>query len=292
MIPKIDTGELEFMQPLHHASIRWAEHGYPSDLARWHHHDEVEIHLVRQGFGQMMVGDALLPFSPGQVSMIGRNVPHNWISDIDVDEYLGRRDVLCQFRGEQIESMASSFPELLSFGRLMSRSSRVIVLTGESRQRVASILESMGKHGDIDRFVDLMSMLAAFAQAPESEWAMVLDDNYVPNTKFDATGRINAAISYVNEHLAETITVEDVAKVVVMHPNAFSRFFHATSGMRFSELVTRLRISKACRLLVSTGLNVAQIRKEVGYTNAANFNRSFRKEIGMTPSQYRKQHRD
>ncbi|KAA8826738.1 AraC family transcriptional regulator [Bifidobacterium reuteri] len=292
MIPKIDTGELEFMQPLHHASIRWAEHGYPSDLARWHHHDEVEIHLIRQGVGQMMVGNALLPFSPGQVSMIGRNVPHNWISDIDVDEYLGRRDVLCQFRGEQIESMASSFPELLSFGKLMSRSNRVIVLTGESRQRVASILESMGKHGDIDRFVDLMSILAAFAQAPEGEWAMVLDDNYVPNTKFDATGRINAAISYVNEHLAEAITVEDVAKVVVMHPNAFSRFFHATSGMRFSELVTRLRISKACRLLVSTGLNVAQIRKEVGYTNAANINRSFLKEIGMTPSQYRKQHRD
>ncbi|WP_152208951.1 AraC family transcriptional regulator [Bifidobacterium cebidarum] len=292
MSTKFNTGEFEFMEPLHNVSIRWAEHGYPSDLARWHHHDEVEIHLIRQGFGQMMVGDMLLPYAPGQVSMIGRNVPHNWISDIDAGERLDRRDVFCQFRDEQIESLSIQFPETLPFRRLMSRSNRVIVLQGESRRRVANILEVMGEHSETDRFVDLMSILSTFVQAPDDEWNMVLDGNYAPSTRFDATGRINAVISYVNEHLSDDITVQDVAKVVVMHPNAFSRFFHATSGMRFSDLVTRLRISKACRLLVSTGLSIAQIRKEVGYSNAANFNRSFLKEVGSTPSEYRRQHRD
>ncbi|KFI92626.1 AraC family transcriptional regulator [Bifidobacterium saguini DSM 23967] len=292
MIAKFNTGEFEFMEPLHNASIRWAEHGYPSELARWHHHDEIEIHLIRQGFGQMMVGDTLLPFIPGQVSMIGRNVPHNWISDIEAGERLNHRDIFCHFSDEQVEALSVQFPETLPFRRLISRSNRVIILRGESRRRVAKIMESMGQHGETDRFVDLMSILAIFAQAPDDEWSMVLNGNYAPNTRFDTTGRINTVISYINEHLGDDITVQDVAKIVVMHPNAFSRFFHAASGMRFSELVTRLRISKACRLLVSTGLSIAQIRKEVGYPNAANFNRSFLKEVGVTPSEYRKQHRD
>lgn len=64
------------------ASVRWAKHGYPSSLAKWHHHPHIEIHLIREGTGLMMAGNAVVPYEAGQVALIGSNLPHNWVSDI------------------------------------------------------------------------------------------------------------------------------------------------------------------------------------------------------------------
>ena len=57
--------------------------------------------------------------------------------------------------------------------------------------------------------------------------------------------------------------------------------------MTFSDLVKRLRIASACRLLDQSDASVAQISVEVGYRNLANFNRQFRAEMSMTPRVYR-----
>ena len=68
---------LEVIMPVGDASIRWAKHGYPNRLAKWHHHPEIEIHLIREGVGHMMAGDGLVPFSAGQVALIGSGLHHN-----------------------------------------------------------------------------------------------------------------------------------------------------------------------------------------------------------------------
>lgn len=49
------------------SSIRWFEHGYPHRLARWHHHPEVEVHLILTSSGTALVGDAAVAFSPGDL---------------------------------------------------------------------------------------------------------------------------------------------------------------------------------------------------------------------------------
>lgn len=51
-----DSGVLEIIVPDAQASVRWAKHGYPSSLAKWHHHPHIEIHLIREGTGLMMAG--------------------------------------------------------------------------------------------------------------------------------------------------------------------------------------------------------------------------------------------
>jgi len=57
--------------------------------------------------------------------------------------------------------------------------------------------------------------------------------------------------------------------------------------MTFPDMVRRLRIANACRLLDQTESSVATISAAVGYRNLANFNRQFRAETGHTPSAYR-----
>lgn len=77
-----DSGVLEIIVPDAQASVRWTKHGYPSSLAKWHYHPHIEIHLIREGTGLMMAGNAVVPYEAGQVALIGSNLPHNWVSDI------------------------------------------------------------------------------------------------------------------------------------------------------------------------------------------------------------------
>ena len=72
-----DSGVLEIIVPDAQASVRWVKHGYPSSLAKWHHHPHIEIHLIREGTGLMMAGNAVVPYEAGQVALIGSNLPHN-----------------------------------------------------------------------------------------------------------------------------------------------------------------------------------------------------------------------
>ena len=60
--------------------IRCLSHGYPTPLARWHFHDEYELHLIVATSGKTFVGDWIGPFQPGHLVLCGPRLPHNWIS--------------------------------------------------------------------------------------------------------------------------------------------------------------------------------------------------------------------
>ncbi len=285
-----DNGILEVIVPDPGTVLRWHCHGYPDLLARWHHHPEVEFHLIREGTGQMMIGDALVPFEAGQVTLIGGGVPHNWLSDLGVGESLGHRDVLCQVRPERLTALAEIFAEAAPVRVLLERSSHGIALEGEPASRAAGVLDAMGTHTGVGRLADLLALIAVFCEAPDSQWHSLVTPGYQPDLTPDTAHRINTALAVISQNLS-TVNLADVADSVAMSPGAFSRFFHQASGITFSDLVRRLRISRACHLLTSTDLPISRIQEDCGYRNPSNFNRRFREETGTTPREYRRDHR-
>jgi AraC family transcriptional regulator len=76
----------------------------------------------------------------------------------------------------------------------------------------------------------------------------------------------------------------DVAQTSVYH---FSRLFHASVGMPPHQYLTQIRIEKAKALLRVPRFNVAQIAAETGFANSSHFGKSFRRAVGVTPSQYK-----
>ena len=73
-------------------SFRWNMHRYPHPLAKWHHHPELEIHLIQLTNGRMMIGDQVSRFTPGTLVMTGPNLPHNFVSDNTPDLPVADRD--------------------------------------------------------------------------------------------------------------------------------------------------------------------------------------------------------
>ena len=74
------TPEFEFVDGTDD-SIRYLEHGWPTDLCRWHSHEELELHLITETRGKTFVGDYIGEFVPGSLFLVGPHLPHNWITD-------------------------------------------------------------------------------------------------------------------------------------------------------------------------------------------------------------------
>jgi AraC-like DNA-binding protein len=101
--------------------------------------------------------------------------------------------------------------------------------------------------------------------------------------------RISEVVDYITENYSSQFSMADIAKRTGMDSSQFSRYFSKASGNTFTGFVNRLRINKACQLLMETDQYISTICYHVGYNNVANLNRRFIEIKIMTPSDYRKQ---
>jgi two-component system, response regulator YesN len=90
---------------------------------------------------------------------------------------------------------------------------------------------------------------------------------------------------YIEENYAST-SLEDAAAFMNMNPFYLSKYFKKMSGTGFSDYLLKLRMEKAQRLISKVDLKIHQIGKIVGYSNANNFSRAFRKYYGKSPGNY------
>lgn len=103
---------------------------------------------------------------------------------------------------------------------------------------------------------------------------------------------IQKALDYVAMRYRDPVSVAEVSEHTAMSPNYFSHLFKAQTGINFSEYVTRYRIEMSKKLLAETELQVHEIAERTGIPDYKYFARIFRRLVGMTPSQYRKEQSD
>jgi AraC-like DNA-binding protein len=106
-----------------------------------------------------------------------------------------------------------------------------------------------------------------------------------------AAGTINHVLAHIDTHLDHELREADLAALCGRSASAFSRVFRQHTGMGFSRYVNRLRIDRACHLLMAGRRPVTEICFEVGFNNVSNFNRQFLAHKGVPPSRFRASHR-
>ena len=267
-------------------SVRYLEHGWPTNLCRWHSHEEYELHLIVATKGKAYVGDYIGDFGPGSLYLCGPNLPHNWVTDdIGAPEVVDTRDMLFQFNQVSVDSLKEGFPEFRELDELLERSKGGIEFANfDLAFARKSLTDIRNAHGAM-RVLKAMSFLLMIKDHPSQKRLSVANVSY-PNFK-TSTSSIAEVVDFITEHFAEDISLSKAADMAAMSQTAFARNFQKFTGSKFSEFVTRVRIGQACSMLQATDLRVATICHEVGYNNLANFNRHFLKIKQMTPSNYR-----
>ncbi|MEE4095744.1 AraC family transcriptional regulator [Pseudomonas viridiflava] len=280
--------ELEVILPEPDQCFRWYEHDYPYALARWNHHPEFEIHLIRRGSGKLVAGDYIGGFDAGHVALIGPDLPHDWIGDLAPGEHLPGRDVVLQFDGAALLALRKTLPELGELQRLFEQARRGLEFSGATAVQAARLMEDIGTAQGLERLILFLQLINTLVKAPSQDAHLLASSCYAPTLDARSAERINKAFDYLLGELTNDIRLSVIAQRLEMTDPGFSRFFKRNTGHGFIELMRKLRIQRACRLLLQSDMSVSDICFEVGYANLSNFNRHFRVETGQTPSDYRR----
>lgn len=270
------------------SSFRWRVHGYPDPLARWNRHPEYEIHLIRRGTGRYIIGDVVGRFGPGDLFLVGSYLPHDWISDLAPGEHIEDRDVVLQFDPAWLANVARHVPELAEADALLARAGRGIRFRGDTARRGAELLEEVGRRRGLAAVGEFLVLLELLGTAPSHDQQLLSSHLGALELTPDTADVVAPAIDYIFAHIGGAPRLSVAAALAGMSESAFSRYFTSASGQTFSGMVKRLRLTQACRLLEQTDTPIAQIAQAVGYSNLSNFNRRFREEYDVTPSEFRR----
>lgn len=107
------------------------------------------------------------------------------------------------------------------------------------------------------------------------------------HAKGNGAARLQLALAHISKHFPEPLPEADIARLCEMSPSQFCREFKATFGLTFLECLARQRISAAKRLLANPGMSVTDVAGAVGFTDSSYFTRVFRKQQGISPTEYR-----
>ena len=101
-------------------------------------------------------------------------------------------------------------------------------------------------------------------------------------------GRLRRVLAYVEERLAEDITVADLAKVACLSIFHFTRAFAATMGVPPHRYVSQRRLESAKAMIATGRASLSEIAHDCRFSSQSSFTRAFRRATGMTPAEYRR----
>lgn len=278
--------DLEHVAPAPGRSFAWDTFDLAAFPYRWHFHAAYELTLITAGEGRRFVGDSIEWFEPGDLLLLGPHLPHTWHSEPS----RGRRSqaVVLRFEADCLGADFFARGELRRIRGLLERSRRGLAFDATpARHTVATALTRSTAASPFAQLVALLEALQLLAtKGPGRELA---SSGYVWSPRAADTRRIDRVCRHVMQHLAEPLTLADVAAVAGLAPESFSRFFRRMTGRTFVGWLHEVRIGHACRLLSTTDRPVVEIALASGFGNLSNFNRVFRRLRQCTPRQLRHQ---
>lgn len=255
----------------------------------WHYHPELELHYVKQGEGVRFIGDNISNFYAGEMILIGENLPHTWRCKeqyFKSDSDLKVEASVIHFLPNCLGNDLLTLPEAYQIPKLYDRAKRGLVIKGETKRRLADLMEESLNAVNLNRLTILLSILSTLADSDEFETIASAHAFYQSNS-ID-TDRINRICNYTLTNYREEISLEEISALSNLSVTSFCRYFKQMTKKTYYDFLTEIRVSHACRMLVEDNLTVETICMECGFNNASNFYRHFKKIIGSTPVEYKR----
>ena len=266
-----------------HSFFFIAQHISPTLEAKMHRHEAWELYLVTHGQGVRMTGDTLMPFKEGDLVLIPPSMPHYWeYAEESSNENSEVEYIMAAFSPEFIDKCITTFPEIRNRLQSQTLPTEALKYGTASVSEIKRHLIRMANMDDIGQLCVMLRLLPIIFttqdHTPIGKPIRIERD----------IRRIQSVATYVMAHYAHNIALDDIAAHIGMNRSAFCTFFKRNKGMTFSQFVTRYRLETACDLLINSHKLVSEICFAVGFNDLPHFNRVFKKEVGLSPTAYRK----
>lgn len=257
-------------------------------LKVWHYHPEIELVYILDNTGTKYVGDSMEKFFPDEIVLLGKDLPHMWLSDSEkpVIEGKNQANTIVLYFMESFSDTMLKLPEMNSILNLFEKARRGIKFQGASNKKILDKLLKMREGNDLEKFISLIDILndlchhenPVFLSSTSFEGAM------------DKDVKINNKIARVHNYVAKNfkngIYLDVAAGLANMNSSAFSRYFKKTQNKTFTYFVNEIKIGHASKLLIEEDYNIAEVCYESGFNNLSNFNRKFKEIKKISPSEF------
>jgi AraC-like DNA-binding protein len=252
----------------------------------WHFHKEYELVYIDKTKGTRFIGDQVSFFDDGDLVLLGPNIPHLYRNS---DNYyknnkLRAKSIFIHFTEDFLGNSFFDLPEMKQVKKLLEKSELGIEITGITNDLVKRKLIEMKGLKPVNRLMKLLEILIVLSNSKDLK--AMLSKAFTANSTKD-TDRIDQVLQFILKNYKNDIYIEEIASQLNMSIASFSRYFKHHTHKTFSNYVTEIRISHACRLMMDSHYNISEICYLSGFENQSNFYRHFKKFTGVIPKEYK-----
>ena len=256
-----------------------------------HRHTSFEIALFEKGRGIYNCNNTELDFQPGDIFVFSTNEEH-FISSIKEEMIVMNLHFEPQYvyapiqLGQDNSFLKIFFDRSENFCNRLPRDHETTNKISGIFRELENELTSKNENYELMVKVKLLSMLVMMSR--ELGYANTGTHKRLAQSKYPA--ELISVMNYVNCNFDGDISLEKLARVGNMSPNYLCSVFKQVNGMTIWEYVLIRRIDEAKRLIRESDESILNIQLMCGFRTSSNFNKAFKRLVGMTPSEYKKQH--
>lgn len=256
-----------------------------------HAHDCWELNYVEKGSGNYFIEDKVFPVKEGDIFIFHNLVHHRAVSQ------KGMTMLVFTFNPKIIWLNQDEFRHLLSFYE------RYSYFTGDKdkEQRdyrrilhhIRLIKKEWTEKEECYQLMIKSSLLGILgtlhryqARKVKEEREGAASDTQLYQKKFE---RVRPVLEYLAKHFSEVVTMENIAKETLQSKSNITANFRQIMECTVFEYLDVLRVSESCMLLKTTDEPVTEIALKCGFNSSSYFNRVFKKTMGISPGEYRKE---
>lgn len=253
--------------------------GRPGRMARPHRHSDIEFNFVVRGGMSYLLAGGTCPIRPRRLAMFWAGAPHVLTHVLEDTETIWVVVPLAWFLQWQ---PPARFVRRLLAGELVQEPDAVAGPADEALLR-RWVADTRSRSAAL-RAAAMLEM-----EARCKRLAHRLESSIPPpRAAHEAASHVERIAAYAARHYAEPVAVADLAAAAGLNPHYAMTLFKDACGLSIWDYVTRLRVSHAQRLLLTTDWKVQRVALQSGFGTLSSFYEAFARVVGRTPAAYRR----
>ena len=247
-----------------------------------HQHEEIQISLIVEGEGTLIVGDTVNSFRKDDIFIIGSSIPHVFKSDIKASKSSYMLSLF--FTYSSFGKDFFNLEELMEVRSFFKRATHGFKITSKKKM-ATNVFFQLENASKLNQLILLLQLLKICSNASYNSLSSFI---YTKKYSDNEGNRMRTIFEYSMNNFTQKITLEDISTIANMTKNAFCKYFKKRTNKTYFQFLMELRIENACKLLRSDKeASIASIAEQSGYYNISNFNRQFQIYKQKSPSEFK-----
>ncbi|QEK11785.1 AraC family transcriptional regulator [Crassaminicella thermophila] len=250
-----------------------------------HRHCRAEIMYIVKGDCEVLIGSTSVPMKKGDFILIDTDIFHRLKVNeegcriLNIEFFFHKK--FCPFF--TIDQLIMYMPNLKKFFSIQAP----YILLKDPEERLGRLIRSLiGQLDNLEIGNDFTRQMLI------GEILMTISNIYNQAKKVEKDPKsqyVAQAIEYIHQYYDYNLTVADIAKQVNLHERYLQHLFKKKTGYTVNAYLTKTRLKKAKQLLACTNIEISKICDYIGVNSQQYFSYLFKKHVGVSPQNYRKE---